>query len=304
MQDALPLARRPLASLWNVVVSSAVSAVVACSAGTAHAAPNDISIRGLVDKGSDGVALPREGAFRKLTTELALALTPSGLQPAETTGQSGFDIAIDYGVHSIAGGESYWTDVVNRGAGAPPVLQTLGLRARKGFVLPLPLTSEVELGGRWLLDSHAFAVGANARVALNEGFTYIPDVAVMAGVNTVLGADDLDLTTVTIGGSVSKGFGVLGSFNLCPFVAYERVLIAAGSRNLDIDVENASDVGANRPFRSIGLLDGAQDRVSAGLRVSYTILALSAGVDVDVVRDADGARCVLMQYALSAGLLF
>lgn len=284
-------------------------AVVAASlvvASTAVASPNDVDLLGLVERDGNRFSA-RQGDFFLLTQELGVAMTPTSLQPAETTGQSGFDFGVDYGFHDISDDEAYWQDALEgrrTGKEPFPVLQTLGVRGRKGFPLPFPLSSEIELGATWLLDSHLVNLGGNLRLALNEGFRWIPDIAVMGGVNRLVGSEDLDLFDVTAGAAISKGFGIMGSFNLAPFVSYQSIFINAASRVLDPDPTSTADVGNNVVFEEVSLLDNRVDRISFGARASVAIVQLTAGVDVNVLPNAAGDRRVMMQYGIRAGLLF
>lgn len=303
----------------NRVLVKAARHTFVCLAGAAlfalpaAAGPNDIHLPGLVKRDAGSVTV-RHDDFRLLVHELALVMTPPSLQPAETTGQSGFDFALEYGAHDISEQETYWSDAVEgklENRELLPVLQTLGVRGRKGFPLPIPLSSEVDLGVQWIADSSMFSLGGNVRLALNEGFRWIPDLAVMTGINQLIGADDMNLTTVTVGGSVSKGFGVFGSFALVPFVSYQSIFLNGSTRVLDPDPSSVEDVGNNIVFNEVkmqeddGSFKNRIDRVSAGLRVNVALVQLSAGVDFNVMpEDASGNRRLFMQYAARAGLYF
>lgn len=299
-----------------VVGAAAVVGLVALAAPPSAAANNDIYLRGLVEDDGNGNLVPRNADFKKLTTELGFVLTPSPLQPAETTGQAGFDFAIGYTVHQISSQEAYWRDSVAGkldGREIFPVLSTIGVRGRKGFILPVPLTSEIELGAQWLIDSTLLNLGGKVRVALNEGFAYIPDVAVEAGINRLVGSQDIDFTTVTAGGSISKGVGIAGDFNLAPFVSYQSIWINAASRIIDLDPTNTGDVGNNITFDRIEMVsfDGngsitgmnRYDRVSAGIRANVNIVAFHLGLDVNLIPE-NGTVRPMFQYSGRAGILF
>lgn len=279
-------------------------------AAPAAAGPNDIHLPGLV-KREPGAATGtvRNQEFRLLVHELGLVATPSPLQPAETTGQSGFDFGVDYAIHDISQNEPYWADAVEgklEGRTLMPILQTIGVRGRKGFPLPVPLTSEVELGAQWITDSSMVNLGGNVRLALNEGFRWIPDIAVMAGINRLIGTDDLDLFTVSVGGTVSKSFGIGGTFNLAPYVGYQSVFVHAFTRIIDPDPTNVEDVRNHVVFQEVSMMDPQNriDRVSAGLRFQVAVVQITAGVDVNVMPELNGDRRVFMQYAARAGLYF
>src|ERR1043166_1324266 len=186
--------------------AAAVVVVTALSSSAAQAGANDINLTGLVVKDKNGALTADNTSFRALVREMGIVMTPTSLQPAETTGQSGFDFGVDYTFHTLNYTESYWQNA--RVDPQVHLLMSLGVRARKGFVLPVPLTSEVEFGTEWLIDSNLLNIGTNVRVALNEGFRWIPDLAVQAGINRMVGNKDLDLLTVPAGGQISKGFGL------------------------------------------------------------------------------------------------
>lgn len=277
-----------------LVVVLATTLVATLAASRAQAASNDVDLLGLVQSG-----VGDDAGFRALSRELGMVMTPTSLQPAETTGQSGFDFGLDYTFHTVRLGESYWQNTLENPA--TPVLMTLGARARKGFVLPVPLTSEVELGVQWLIDSQLLSIGTNIRVALNEGFRFLPDVALQVGVNRMVGHKDLDVATVTAGGQVSKGFGVMGTFNLCPFVGYQSLWVNSSSRLLDTGADNANNVDDNIVFTLVPLTANRLDRVSLGLRLLVAVVHITGGVDINFV-DGITQTGALLQYSLRAGV--
>lgn len=283
-------------------VLALVLAVVA--AAPAMAAPNDIELLGLVDTTDPSAPVVRNEDFRSLVRELGLVFTPSGLQPAETTGIAGFDFAVDYAFHPVNIGRAYWQDALEQDGDRLPM--TLGARARKGFVLPVPLASEVELGAQWLIESQMLNLGANVRLALNEGFTgahwwvFIPDIAVQAGINRVVGSDDLDLLTVTAGGTISKGFGLFGMVNFCPFFGYQSVFVNGSTRLVDTNPLNTGNVDDNVVFDVVSFADNRIDRYSVGARVIFAHVQLSAGADINVL----GPEDIIVQPALRAGVSF
>ena len=122
----------------------------------------------------------------------------------------------------------------------------------------------------------------------------------MAGVNRVVGSDDLDLVTVSVGGSISKSFGVFGSFNLCPFVSYQSIFINGSTRIIDADPSNTSNVDDNVVFAIVPLNTNRVDRISPGFRVLFAHVMFSTGVDINLL----GGNDVLIQYALRGGITF
>ncbi len=284
------------------------------------AAPNDISLVSLVERDANGnpilqngIPQPRLDDFRALSAEVGAMLTPTALWPADTTGIAGFDFAVETAFHDINESASYWQDATQRSVdssqsgvrdpSAPPFLTTLGFRGRKGFILPAPLTSEIELGAAWVVDSRMVNLGGSLKVALNEGFSWLPDVALTAGANRLVGSEQLDLFSLNAGGSISKSFSVVGDFAVTPFVSYQTLFINAASRVLDGNPNDTGDVGRNFVFSEIQFLENRHDRVSAGARIHWAVLSLTAGVDVNLLHI--GSELVYMpQYGVRAGLMF
>ncbi len=279
-------------------------AVAALTAVPAAAGPNDIELLGLVDTSDPDNPVVRNEDFRLLVREMGLIFTPSVQQPAETTGISGFDFAFDYAFHPVNIDEAYWQDALEQKGSRLPM--TMGARARKGFILPVPLASEVEIGAQWLIESQMLNLGANVRLALNEGFTgnhwwvVIPDIAVMAGINRVVGSDDLDLLTATGGASISKGFGLFGSVNLAPFLSYQAIFVNCSTRLVDTNPENTSNVDDNIVFDVVDLADNRIDRISVGARLIVAHVMLSGGVDINLLEPDN----TIIQTGLRAGVSF
>lgn len=314
------------------LAAALVTVGLALGVTPAAALPNDSHLAGLIVDGD-----PDEAAFREMAIDLGLVMTPSPMQPAETTGQAGFDFALDYTgtpmtgyLNAAANGDDqlreHWgsralSGAIEDGGHTPGYFQTIGLRGRKGFIFPLPLTSEIELGAQWLVQSQLLNIGGNLRLALNEGFRWVPDVAVMTGINRLVGSGELDLTTVTAGGSISKGFGIFGDINLAPWIAYQSIFIHGLSRLVDPDPLNTSDINNNESFRGAPVVsltnnDGAQcaadvfncvrltryDRISGGLRLTVALVQIAVGLDVNVLPDREFP--VVFQGTTRFGLYF
>lgn len=290
------------------------------AAHVAFAGANDIYLAGLIDDaGTD------EAAFRALSKDLGLSLSPTHTGPAETTGQSGFDLAAEFAFHGIDDTQSHW----RRGREGPgrlnaqpilPGLDTLALRARKGFILPIPLISEFEVGANWLLESQLVALSGRIKLALNEGFTWFPDVAADLGLTRLVTGGDLSLTSASAGATISKGFSVFGDAELVPFAAYEALFIDARTRPVDATPENADDVQDLQAFSPVqpmnykALVGDCDEnlwtclalrhtnRASFGVRLRVALFQTSLGVDVDVLPER--SIPVLAHGVWKAGLLF
>ena len=95
----LDLEGRSGAKSLHMLRASFCAALSFTFAASSLAASNDINLVGLVNDNGEA----QNDQFRGLVRELGVVMTPSSLQPAETTGQSGFDFALDYTFHMEAG---------------------------------------------------------------------------------------------------------------------------------------------------------------------------------------------------------
>ncbi|MBN2362054.1 MAG: hypothetical protein JXR83_21560 [Deltaproteobacteria bacterium] len=269
----------------------AVASALLVVAASALAAPNDLVLNDLVLRNADGtpqtnpdtgLVMGDQVAFQALTTELGQVFAPRPLTAAETPGHAGFDIGIDYTLHFINSQQSYWTRTAERaleGRAMPPLFQTLGVRVRKG----LPFSLEVGGGGQYLFESHMFAVGADAKWSLNEGFIWFPDLALLFSVNRLIGNDQIDLTMGAAGAELSKTFGLFGMMRLCPYAGYNFVVINAASAVIDPDESSSDNIGGNFTFDQIPMFGPSAvngfHRAFVGLLIGSFIFDLSVEGD-------------------------
>lgn len=175
-----------------------------------------------------GVVEQNDELFRDLVTDLGQVLAPRFASPSETLGQAGFAVYMMTSLSSIPNNSEHWrTAVENRRPTSN--LFTSHLQVRKG----LPFSFEVAGNMAYLFASEMFTLGGDVKWALNEGFYYFPDVAVRGTVNTLMGADDLNLVTAGWDVSMSKAFALAGTVSLTPYVGYQQLYIVASSRLLN-----------------------------------------------------------------------
>ncbi len=225
-----------------------VSAAVAPSA--ALAGDNDLELRRLADRQEVQVldekgalatrfnALPDPEAFKSLSKDLGVVFGPRFLAPAETLGEAGFDMGLDLSINTLDASAAHWRAL----NGDPPSNMITGqLHVRKG--LPFSL----ELGGTLthLFGSEMFAPGVEMKFSLNEGFFYLPDIAVRGGVNVVVGSSDLNMATTGFDISVSKSFGLVGVVNFTPYLGYNQLIVVSSSRLLDVAPEDPTQPTIN-----------------------------------------------------------
>lgn len=187
----------------------------------AFAGPNDVTptrfgeCRSVVGGNCGGVNVDEQG-FRDFARELGLATSFYAFQPAETTGQNGFAVQLNLTNTTISNDQEYWQKAnVNRDPSAS--LSVMNLHVRKG----LPLSFEVGLNAGVMLGSELVTIGGEVKYALHEDTLWpVPDLAVRAWGNVVLGAKDLDIYNLGADVILSVPIGLGGTVQLTPLVGY------------------------------------------------------------------------------------
>ena len=213
--------------------------------------------------------LANQNFFRSLAAELGLAFAPKFLAPAETLGHNGFDIGIEWSLTGINNSEPYWNGPCDTGSTCAvssyieddrqpkSVLTTGQVHIRKG----LPFSFELGGTASYLLYTEMAAVGIELKWALNEGFYYIPDIAIRGSGTRVFGSKGIDLTLGGFDISISKAFGLGDTVSLTPYAGYNFLYIRAASYVLDATpgvspgTSAASDWPAEMPSNYPGTLD-------------------------------------------------
>jgi len=290
---------------------------------------------------NDYPCLPNNVAWANLMSELGMAIAPTAMHPARTTGYGGFDLSLEatfthINANAVAGGLAYWR-VGTQGPGDPDsYIQVYSLKASKG----LPFGFEVAGTVGYVARTTLWVWGADARWALLEGYRTgllgaLPDVAFGAGVRSVSGASTFYLTTVGIDGGLSKPFSLRDSAILTPHVGVQQVIVFADSAVVDLTpsvdaYQQCGYMGENggTPVCSQTLANGAPNdadfnnitsfqrarvyrwRALAGVDYRYEIVSLAAQFAMDVTAPgAENAGIGITgdrQWAMSlaAGLVF
>jgi len=224
------------ATILGVVVC--VLAFVGVGPVRAETYRNDLKLSQLyryhVDNAPDVITGQRNAnrSFRSLMSQLGMALAPQFHSPAETGGYNGFAFAMKYGFTTIDDSSEYW----EHGTVRPPdpVLHTLSMDIRKGIWFPVP-SFELGAGFTHLVGSSLFSLNASAKLSLHEGFLHwaTPALAVRFVGQRIVGTSQVDLTIIGMDISVSKSFGVGGTFNFTPYFGYNIMWIWADSQVID-----------------------------------------------------------------------
>ncbi len=198
------------------------------TANTARAGKYDLDLTPLGRVRSDGTVAQDNEAFRSLASEVGSLVAPRPADSSDSLGLSGFSLSADIGINTISRRASYWRDTTSSPDKVVPTLQVMG---RKG------LWPGVELGAgaTKVFNSRMWTIAGYGKFALHEGFHHlpIPSIAVRGMFSRLLGAKDLDLTTLSMDGSVSHVFGLGSTFNLTPYLGYQALFILARTGVLD-----------------------------------------------------------------------
>jgi hypothetical protein len=284
--------RRRSGALALFVLTTAVCAVAAPR--PAAAGDNDLILGRLVVLTDDtGAGFPTRAVgqsleLRALVSELGVALAPRLLAPADTLGFGGFQFSADIGWTSISSEQRWWRAMhsspdasgaqATHGVG---MLPTIGLFARKGIWFPVP-SVEFGAGMVHVFDSKMWSGQAYAKVALQEGYhdLPIPSVAVRGGVSRLIGQKDLDLTIISIDGTISKHIGIGGTWGFDPYGGYGALIMIPRSEVIDptpnvdpLDPMSVDDRALNFVFKDQDNI--LRHRLFLGTKLQYYVFELT-----------------------------
>ncbi|HXX69805.1 MAG TPA: hypothetical protein VEK07_21675 [Polyangiaceae bacterium] len=232
---------------------------------------------------NDYPCLPDTVAWANLMSELGMAVAPTAMHPARTTGYGGFALSLEAAFthinsNAVAGGLQYWRAGTQGPSGPDPYIQVYSLHARKG----LPYGLEVAATAGYVAKTTLWVWGADARWAVLEGYRSgflgaLPDIAVGGGVRTLSGASTFGLTTLGIEGELSKPFPFRDGPVLTPYLEAQRVVIFADSGAVDLTPSAADSEGT-----SFGRARIQRWRAIGGLDYRYEVLSLSAEFAMDM----------------------
>lgn len=146
-----------------------------------------------------------QGDFRSLSKEAGTAIAYRNTAPAEPLGITGFDAGVEVSAVSIKTGglDNYWEKAFDNKA--PSYLYLPKVRVRKG----LPLGIDIGAMYSYVPDSNIKLYGAEISKAILEGTVATPAVGIRATYTKLDGVNDLDVQTVGIDASISKGFVII-----------------------------------------------------------------------------------------------
>ena len=198
---------------------------------------------------------PDNTAFARLVNQYGMALAPTAMHSARTTGYGGFHLSIEGAYTGIDKNADYWQrgtqgtkdpngGFSDRNVSPASMLQVYSLRIRKGFPLGLEIAGQIG----FLSQTNIVSGGADLRWSLLEGFRkgalgILPDVAVGTGVRTITGTPQFNLTVASLDFQISKTLPIADSSILTPYVGYQQVWIF-GDSGLVNTTPNTDPLGA------------------------------------------------------------
>ncbi|MFY2561794.1 hypothetical protein ACN469_29615 [Corallococcus terminator] len=258
-------------------------ALAACVSGaTAYADDNDLRIADFGDpKAMEGGALTNAAAnanFRAFARVMGAAITSANLMPPETTGHSAWAINAELSVVSLPDSVRIPTENVEQ----PSTVLIPSFHVRKG--LPFSL----ELGGRvgWVEKSSQVVATGEVKWAVNEGFTWLPDVGLRGHVTKLFGARDLSLTVMGLDIGVGKQFPLGGMVTLTPYGGLDLGFVGATTSRLDFDPSRSYEdslggdsraaLTGTDSYTKVSFGDNVNQRIYGGVRFIGGVLQLGA----------------------------
>lgn len=159
----------------------------------------------LADSNDVNIALLDDPHYHAVMRQLAGSLTSATLSPPETLGHNGFALTAELSTAFVQ----------NPSLGHS--LSIPAVHARKG------LPYSFELGARlsWLGSSEIVAGTFEAKWALNEAFSVLPDFGVRGHVTGVFGIRDASLSAGGADLSIGKKFAVASMMTLTPYGGWD-----------------------------------------------------------------------------------
>ena len=265
-----------------------------CAARPAAADPNDLVLSRLATRiigagGNLDAVVGENLEFRALASQLGVVLAPHLLTPADTLGYGGFQFDLDVSQTSIDSKQPYWRareaspdpSGQNRVANGPGVLRTIGIFAHKGLWFPLP-SFEIGAGAVHLIDSSTWTAQLYGKIGLHEGYHElpIPSVSVRGAVSRMINQRELDLTVASLDVTVSKHFGIAGTWRLDPFAGWNLLMIIPRSEVIDatpnIDpLQPGQDMDASNNFVFKDQATIYRQRLFVGAKLQYYVVQLT-----------------------------
>lgn len=260
-----------------------------------------------------------DGAWRRVMTQFGGSLIPPILTNAGTRGVRGIYVGFESWLTGIDNDQEYWHRAVEGDGGSMDpsrsrftdnVLAWGRFNVRKG----LPFGFELGTNIGYMANSTYWTLGLEIRWALWEGFRedvgWIPDLAVRAAVQTLLGDGEFNVTVPSIDFILSQPFVVGSSVEITPSAFFQFAWVFADSELVDLNPDvsafdtcdpdpttptpdstsppycrsNGMELNHNVVFPSIR---STRARVGGGLNIRYEWFTVMGSFVMDAVTPAE-----------------
>jgi hypothetical protein len=167
--------------------------------------------------------------FRAFARRLAAGISAANLAPPETLGHSAFALSAELSVVDFGAATSPTEMPTVRPINGAVLLPSIHIR--KG----LPWSFELGVRAAWFEKSRMGAGTVELKWAINEGFTYLPDIGVRASVTKILNSRDFDVTVGGLDLGIGKQFAIAGMVTLTPYFGWNLAFVGASSNNVDFN---------------------------------------------------------------------
>lgn len=215
-------------------------------------------------------------AFRAFARRLGAAMTSVNLMPPETLGHSAFAISAELSMVDLHGNtEPSKVPTVGPISG---LLLLPSIHIRKG----LPWSFELGVRASWFEKSRMGLGTLELKWAINEGFTYLPDIGVRAFITKILNSRDFDVTAGGLDLGIGKQFAIAGMVTLTPYFGWNLTFVGASSNTVDFNpgrsLADADDSEKQfqdyYPYEPVLAANNTNNRFYGGLRFIAGVVML------------------------------
>lgn len=310
---------------------------VAASPDSEACSPSDPS-----RPGSRRSFCPDNRMFRRLMSQLGIAMAPVAHAPARSLGYAGFHFGLSMTTTGIDSEREYWArgtrgderaSIEGANVSVADALVWGRARVRKGLFFGLELDASLGHG----LDTNLWSAGLGLKWSPFEGFYAgehaLPDVAVRGSLQRMFGSSEASLTIPAVELLVSQRLTVGGMAVVTPYLGLQALWLMAGSELIDFtpdvdaftqcrpgaghmlptdtsdggtricaDEGDADDFANNARFESF---TGTRWRLALGAQGQYRQFTATAAMHFDLVPpsfDASVPPDMLRQLSLHLGL--
>ena len=180
-------------------------------------------------RGATGFTDSANANFRAFARRLAAGMTSANLEPPETLGHSAFAISAELSVVDFQGQTAADQMPTVRPISGPVLMPSIHIR--KG----LPWSFELGVRAAWFEKSRMGTGTLELKWAINEGFTYLPDICVKGSITKILNSRDFDVTAGGLDLGIGKQFAIAGMVTLTPYLGWNLLFVGASSNNIDFN---------------------------------------------------------------------